>query len=155
LPEIFARFDAARAAFLRSIFEQAEHARTWSRLNLETIGRSLNQPRQRLVAAINYLEEQGDLKLQVAGVRQGYRRKRADLDLPRLTQSLVDRFTIREGRDIGRMHKVLEFADHEGCRTRYLVSYFGQERDRDCGHCDWCEGSRPGKVPPAPARPLG
>ena len=33
----------------------------------------LDEPRDRVVAAINYLDEQGDLVLQVAGVRHGYR----------------------------------------------------------------------------------
>ena len=29
-------------------------------------------------------------------------------------------------------------AETEECRSRFLLRYFGQETDRDCGHCDIC-----------------
>ena len=47
--------------------------RTWFSLDLEQVSRAIGQPRERLVAAMGYLEEDGDLIVQAAGVRQGYR----------------------------------------------------------------------------------
>ncbi|WP_254053747.1 RecQ family zinc-binding domain-containing protein [Singulisphaera sp. GP187] len=38
------------------------------------------------------------------------------------------------------MHEVLEFAQEGGCLTRALLSYFGEELEEDCGHCNRCEG---------------
>jgi ATP-dependent DNA helicase RecQ len=150
--EIFARFDAARAQFLRGIFRHAQKGKTWFALDLERVARSLNEPRPRIVKALNYLEEQGDLILQVAGARQGYRLKRRPADLPALRQAMADRFAHREDRDIARLKQVLEFAGHEGCRTRYLLQYFGEQMNKDCGHCAWCEGHRAGPVPAGPKR---
>ncbi len=155
LDEVFAGFDAQRAGFLRDVFAHAEPMRSWSRLKLDDISRKLGEPRQRLIAALNYLEEQEALKLQVTGMRQGYRLKRTDFDVAGLTRTMVGRFSERESRDVRRMRQVLDFADHEGCRTRFLLTYFGEELKGDCGHCDWCEGERPGKLPPSTVRAPG
>ncbi len=155
LDEVFAGFDAPRAEFLRRVFALAEPMKTWSRLKLDDISRKLGEPRQRLVAALNYLEEQEALKLQVTGVRQGYRLKRTDFDVAALTRTMVERFSEREHRDVRRLRQVLDFANQEGCRTRYLLGYFGEELKADCGHCDWCAGERPGTLPPASVRAPG
>ena len=110
---------------------------------------------ERLIAAINFLEEQGALKLQVGGVRQGYRLTRSDIDLKSLAQTMVDRFAARERRDIERLQQVLKLVEHEGCRTRFLLAYFGESLNGDCRHCGWCAGERPGKLPPASYRRPG
>ncbi|ATB39710.1 ATP-dependent DNA helicase RecQ family [Cystobacter fuscus] len=154
LDEVFAGFDASRADFLRRVFALAEPKRTWSLLKLDDISRKLGEPRARIIAALNYLEEQGALKLQVTGVRQGYRRTRGDVEAATLTRTMIERFDERERRDVRRLRQVLDFAGHEGCRTRFLLTYFGEDLEADCGHCDWCAGERPGPLPalavPAP-----
>ncbi|WP_309895729.1 RecQ family ATP-dependent DNA helicase [Archangium sp.] len=155
LDAVFAGFDAPRADFLRRVFAHAEPMKSWSRLKLDDISQKLGEPRQRLVAALNYLEEQEALKLQVTGVRQGYRLKRTDFDVAGLTRTMVGRFSERESRDVRRMRQVLDFADHEGCRTRFLLTYFGEELKADCGHCDWCEGERSGELPASAVKAPG
>ena len=149
LDEAIAGFDAARAGFLRSVFALAERKRTWSVLELDTVVRKTGEPRQRIVAALNYLEEKEVLKLQVTGVRQGYRLKRTDFDVAALTRTMQKRFDERERRDVRRLRQVLDFVNPEGCRTRFLLTYFGEDLGADCGHCDWCAGERPGALPPS------
>jgi ATP-dependent DNA helicase RecQ len=155
LEEVFASFDAPRAEFLRRVFARAEPLKSWSRLKLDDISRALGEPRQRLVTALNYLEEKEALKLQVTGVRQGYRLERTDFDVAGLARTMVGRFSDREGRDVQRLRRILDFADHEGCRTRFLLTYFGEDLEADCGHCGWCEGERPGKLPPSAVKAPG
>ncbi len=155
LEEVFAGFDAPRAEFLRRVFALAEPMKTWSRLKLDDISRKLGEPRQRIISALNYLEEQEALKLQVTGVRQGYRLERTDFDVAALTQTMVGRFSERELRDVRRLRQVLDFAGHEGCRTRFLLTYFGEDLEADCGHCGWCAGERPGKLPPSAVKAPG
>jgi ATP-dependent DNA helicase RecQ len=106
----------------------------------------INQPRERVVAAMNYLEEQGDLVLQVAGVRHGYRLVQMPADREALVKTMTARFADRERRDIERLGTVLDFASHQGCKTRRLLEYFGEPADEDCGHCGWCRGHRPGPL---------
>jgi ATP-dependent DNA helicase RecQ len=114
--------------------------------------------RARIIAALNFLEEQGDLKLEVTGARQGYRRLQKDLDLKSLAQSLVARFADRERRDIQRLATVLEFAGAQSCRTRHLLEYFGETLSTSdptqCGHCDICLNESQGPLPNSQPRPI-
>jgi ATP-dependent DNA helicase RecQ len=155
LEEIFAKFDANRADFLRRVFKHARKAKTWSSIDVHATAIELAEPRERVVAAINYLEEQGDLVLQVAGVRHGYRLLRTPDDLAALTKTMTGRFADRESRDIVRLNEVLAFASHDGCKTRKLLAYFGEPMPDDCGHCGWCRGHRPGAIPPPSHRTPG
>ena len=152
--EMLARFDPARQDFLRSILKCAHPGKTWFKLDLSHVMQTTAAPRARIVAALNYLEEQGDLKLQVAGARQGYRMLRRDADLKQLAQTMVDRFSHREKRDIERLANVLEYVSANTCRTAYLLHYFGEPLDSPCGHCDVCLNQFAGPLPPTNSRDL-
>ncbi len=152
--EIFARFDDQRAEFLRGIFRHARKGRTWFSLDTEQVSRSMSEPRERIVAALGYLEESGDLVLQASGVRQGYRLDRAPSDRAALCESLSRRFLRREEQDISRVQTMLQFAEEDGCLTRHLLAYFGQQRE-DCGHCARCLGKTAQPLPPAKYRQPG
>src|SRR3990172_3294982 len=51
-----------------------------------------SMPGGRSVAALNYLEERGDLLVEAVGARQGYRRLRQPHDRDALVASLAERF---------------------------------------------------------------
>jgi ATP-dependent DNA helicase RecQ len=148
-------FDAKRADFLRRVFSHARKAKLWLHLDVAATAQAIGEPRARIVAALNYLEEKGDLTLQVAGARQGYRLAQQPRDVPALAAKLHERFADRERRDIARLHAVLELVEHEGCWTQRLATYFGDADRPDCGHCGWCLGERPGQLPPVEHAPLG
>jgi ATP-dependent DNA helicase RecQ len=153
--QILARFDPHRAEFLRKLLARARKAKTWFNLDVLDAAEATGAPREKVVAALNYLEEQGDLVLQVAGVRQGYRLKKGDVDVKELARRLSARFAEREKRDVERLRQVLAFATHDGCLTRYLLRYFGEDLAGDCGHCARCAGERPAPIPASPRRPPG
>lgn len=154
--EILGQFDAARAEFLRGMFRHAVKGRTWYTLDVDRVVRATGQPRERVVAAIGYLEEKGLLIVQAAGVRQGYRlrgRPKRD-DVARLCQTLGRRFLDREKQDVARVRRVLAYAESAGCWTRHLLDYFG-ETHGDCGHCGRCEGQAARALAPARQVALG
>jgi len=153
--EVLARFDADRAGFLERLFGQAREGRVWRTLEPAKAADALGEPRDRLVKALNYLEEQGDLRLQVAGVRQGYRLTADRPDLPGLTRLLAGRFADREAREVARVARVLEFLAAPGCLTRRLQAYFGEQAEGHCGHCGPCLGEPSGLPPAPPPRVLG
>ena len=144
--EIFARVNGERAKFLRGIFRYAKKGKTWFSLDVDVVGASLGEPRDRIVAALGYLEEVGDLVLQASGVRQGYRLRERPDDLGGLCETLHERFARREKNDIARIQRVLAFIEEDGCLTQHLLRYFGEARD-DCGHCCRCEGVRATSLP--------
>ncbi len=145
--EIFQPFDARRAEFLRGVFRCAVKGRAWFSLDLQKVSETIGQPRDRIVAAITYLEERGDLIVEAAGVRQGYRLKQQPGCLPALCDELSRRFQERERRDIARTRRVLAYAEATGCWTSHLLDYFGEKRG-DCGHCGRCEGQPCVPLPP-------
>jgi ATP-dependent DNA helicase RecQ len=138
--DILAQFDVPRAEFLRGLFACAKKGKTWFSLDADEAGRRLKQPRERIVSALNYLEECGDLVVEAVGARQGYRRLQQPRDRTALVDSLAERFLEREANDIARVESVVALAEHDGCVTGFLLDYFGESRDR-CGHCSGCAGS--------------
>lgn len=146
--EMLEPFDADRAAFLRNVFRHAVKGRTWFSLDLEKVSRAIGQPRERLVAAIGYLEERGDLIVQAAGVRQGYRMLSRPSDPAALCDRLSLRFDHREKHEITRLDRVLDYAEEDGCWTRHLLAYFGEQHG-ECGHCGRCDGQSPRPIAPA------
>ena len=152
--EIFERFDRQRADFLRSVFRHARKGRTWFTLDVDRTGRAIGEARQRIIAALGYLEESGDLIVQASGVRQGYCVEQLPDDLAPLCRELAEKFQHRERQDVARVRRMLALAEHDGCLTQFLLSYFGETRDA-CGHCGRCEGVAAASLPPARYEPPG
>jgi ATP-dependent DNA helicase RecQ len=48
-------------------------------------------------------------------------------------------FMERERRDLARVRLVLDLGRERGCLTRWLLHYFGEERQGDCGNCTSCK----------------
>ncbi len=153
--QMLAKFDAVRAEFLKRVFKCAEKGVTWWKLDLDFVTRTTGDTRERIITALNFLEEQGHLKLQVAGVRQGYRLKHGVPELAPLIAKINSRFVERENRDVERIQEILKFTVCPGCRTKYLLNYFGETKDDPCGHCDRCDGQPPGRLPVTHRRALG
>jgi len=155
LDAILDRFDARRAEFLRRVFALGRKGSKWLTIDTFAASRDLGEPRDRILKALNYLEEQGEVVLQVSGLRQGYRRLEPAPDLDRLTALLASRFLDREARDVARVRQVLDYAREPSCLTGRLLDYFGETLPTPCGHCSRCLGIPPASPPPAPERPLG
>ncbi len=143
--EILAKFDPARAEFLGNLFRAAKKGSTWFTIDATLAAKNLGVERERVVAAIGYLEQEGDMIVQATGVRQGYRRLRQPEDRMELIEQLAERFLRREQHDIARVGDVVSLAESPGCITCFLLAYFGEQRN-DCGHCGRCLGE--------PARPM-
>jgi ATP-dependent DNA helicase RecQ len=141
--DILARFEGERRMFLTRVFREVKVGRTWCTLEIAPALEALQTTRERLVKALSYLEEKGDIELKAAGVRQGYRMKKEVPDLARVVESLRVRFEKREQSDIERVNSVARLVGTQGCLVRRLLQYFGEELGRDCGHCGPCRGDVP------------
>ena len=145
--EMLAGIDADRTKFLRSMFSKAKKGRTWFSIDISATAIALNEPRERLVAAMNYFEDKGDLKLKVAGIRRAYRFIQRPLSAEKPAQIIYDRFQKSEQRDILRIAQVVELATTKSCTVRKVLDYFGETLKADCGHCDRCLKE---PIPPLP-----
>ena len=153
--EIIARFDPPRADFLTRLLQLGRQGPKWLTLDTIAAAQSLSEPRDRITRALNYLEEKGEVTLQVAGIRQGYLLLQPNPPIEELASSLAARFLHREARDVARVRQVLDYAREPSCLTARLLSYFGEQMPAPCGHCSRCLGLPLGPLPPAPERPLG
>jgi ATP-dependent DNA helicase RecQ len=144
--EIAARFEGERSDFVRNLLNLAVKAKRWHNLDIRAAGEQLPSPRERIVRALTYLEEQGNLRLKAGGLRQGYRTKGRPEDTVRLKQQLLARFEARERQDLERVRSVVQLLEQPGCLTRRLLAYFGEELGCDCGHCSRCAGAKPVKL---------
>jgi ATP-dependent DNA helicase RecQ len=45
----------------------------------------------------------------------------------------------REEFDRSRTQMIQAYAEHDGCRRHFLLSYFGEDFDPPCGYCDNCQ----------------
>ncbi len=147
-------FDQDRTRFLRNMFGRAKKSKTWFTIDIAAAAAAMKEPRERLVAALNYFEQRGDLTLKVAGLRHGYRFVKRPSDVNGLARQLHERFKQAEDRDIARLGQVLNLGAMEQCTVREVLRYFGENLTADCGHCDRCLGEPRKPMPEQPTASL-
>jgi ATP-dependent DNA helicase RecQ len=151
---ILAGHSAERQRFLRALFATGKRGRKYLTITPEESAVALNEPRERIVKALTWLEESGDIRQFPASLRHLYRRLpgAAEARPQDLAESLAARFQDREARDVARLDEVLAFASHPGCLTQFLLRRFGEEMSVACGHCGNCRHPRtqPLELPQSP-----
>lgn len=121
---------------------------------VDRVAEEIGESRQRIISALSYLEDQGDLQLQMTGKRLGYRRLKIGAALKGLPERINTRFEQREARDIERLQMVLDYANRAECRTGVLTEYFDDPLPEPCGHCDVCLGATVSPIPDVGSREL-
>lgn len=138
--EILADFDERRVAFLQGLFSCTQKAKKWFGLDIDEAIARLGVSRERIVAALNYLKERGDLDLQASGIRHGFKvlRRLTENEIKVLTFRLWEKFRISEEQDIKRLGLVVTLIGRKDCQTGFLLDYFGEQLPENCGHCEFC-----------------
>ena len=149
--EILGHFDGERKKFLADLFRQARKGKIWFQLDVDEASRTLGQPRDRVVRALDYLAEQQHLELKVAGVRHRFKLLRRPEDMAALARSLYEKSQEREKREIARLGQVAALVEHDGCQVSAIGGHFGDPLSKPCGHCSWClRGGGVSRLPPRP-----
>jgi ATP-dependent DNA helicase RecQ len=155
--EILAQFDEQRADFLQQVFAAGRMGRKWLTLEMSTIATQLQQPKERIVKALEYLADKAWIELGVANLRQAYRNNNAvhvaeqsdeqsKEQCSEICEYLNRLFAQREARDIERIHAVVAFANNPACLSQQLMQYFGEQGAQACGICNHCKQAQPGRV---------
>jgi ATP-dependent DNA helicase RecQ len=140
-------YDGRRKSFLRKVFAAAKEGRSWHNFAVDEVALATGEDRNRIVTALVYLEEAGDVILKKSGVRQGYRLLRDDVKPRDIAHRLEDRFRKREQADLKRLREVVELAETDQCLTGFVTEHFGERLGEPCGHCDRCRGVKPTSIP--------
>jgi ATP-dependent DNA helicase RecQ len=147
--EILAGFDAARAQFLRAVFDAASAARVWSRIDVAEAAERVRDTRDRIIRALDHLSDKGHIELVATGVRERITVLRRPDDPETLVGEMASRFEAMEDREVVRVREIAAFVEADACHTARLVGYFGETLPGPCGHCTHCRTGRPVRLPPA------
>jgi ATP-dependent DNA helicase RecQ len=151
LQAILARFSGEPRQFLQALFAAAKKGRTWYRLDPAALATQLGAGRERVVRALQYLEEHALIELRASDVRLRFQRADSRTAVEPIVAELSARFEHRERQEIGRLQEVLALVTLAGCQTNALTSHFGEPLVGPCGHCSFCVDGRAQVLPPAPA----
>ncbi len=138
--KVLAGRSTAEQKFLQRLLDEGEMKRWWMYFYPSVLAEKLGCKREKIVAALNDLQDAGDAILSVWGVRKAYKIKKDPGDVRDVTARLVEKFQARELADLARLRQVLGLSAHRGCLTGYLTKHFGETLKEPCGHCDRCRG---------------
>ena len=130
-----------RQAFLKKLFEACKRGYKWQKLeNVDEAAAKIGEPRERIIKALTFLEEAGDIELKPSGMRHRYRlcEDTSQRDPATLAAKMVKMFAEREAKDAQRLQLVVDLATDSDCLTRHMLRYFGEDLEADCGHCGSC-----------------
>ncbi|WP_432473175.1 RecQ family ATP-dependent DNA helicase [Amphritea sp. HPY] len=144
--QILARFNGERQAFVQSIFWNTSFKRVWGSLAFDTLQQAYNCDRKRIVAALDYLQEQQLIELETKKITEVFQVDQALLADAQLGQKLYDYFADKERKEIRRIASLVNFFELDNCLSRSLSLYFDDTQTaEDCGHCSVCRG-QPAKL---------
>ena len=146
--EIINTFNAQRKDFLQRIFNATEFKKVWGSLNFESLLKDKTIDRNRVIAALEYLQEQQLIILETKGMTEVFKVNEDALAEPTLCQNLCNYFNDNEEKEIKRIATLVRFFQLESCLTVSLARYFDDTRfdntlnnsTAQCGHCSVCRG---------------
>jgi ATP-dependent DNA helicase RecQ len=144
--EILNSFNDQRQDFLQRIFNATDFKKVWGSLNFDTLLQDKSIERNRVIAALEYLEEQQLIVLETKGMTEVFKVNLNELADPSLAQSLCDYFKGNEEKEIKRIASLVRFFQLNTCLTANLAKYFDDQNftndieNYKCGHCSVCRG---------------
>jgi len=101
--ELVAQFKGEPARFLEALLRAAKQGRTWLSFDPESLSASLGQPRERIIRALEVVEERGYGVLEASDVRHRFTRCAPEPEPELLVAELRSRFERREANEVQRI----------------------------------------------------
>ncbi len=144
--EILNSFNDQRKDFLQRIFNATEFKKIWGNLNFDTLLQDKTIERNRVIAALEYLQEQQLIVLETKGMTEVFNVNLTELADPSLAKNLSCYFKDNEEKEIKRIASLVRFFQLNSCLTANLAKYFDDPSFTEdislyqCGHCSVCRG---------------
>jgi ATP-dependent DNA helicase RecQ len=144
--EILASFNEQRKDFLRRVFDATEFKKVWGSLNFDNLMKDRSIERNRVIAALEYLQEQQLIVLETKGMTEVFKVNLTELADENLSHRLFTYFTANEDKEIKRIDALVRFFQLDTCLTANLAKYFDDQAfienivNYQCGHCSVCRG---------------
>ena len=115
---------------------------------IEDLEEEVDLSRRKVVLALSRLEDDGAVDIEGDVVRPSID------DQGETVQAVAAEEDRRKQVEASRVEMVSGYAEARACRRRFLLGYFGEDYDHDCGRCDNCESGiaarRPAEAEDAP-----
>jgi ATP-dependent DNA helicase RecQ len=151
--DILAGYSEKQADFLKKIFASCKKARKWITLDMDVAMERTGHSRDVILRAMDSLQDQGHITLQMAGYRQRFKRINPTVDREELCGKLNELFAQHEQLEIERIDAMVAYAQEDRCLTNRLLAYFGEPIE-PCGHCGVCKGDAPARLPERESAPI-
>lgn len=139
--QITEQFQGERRHFVEAIFQCSPQARVWCQVDFDALWTHFQADRQRVVAAIDYFNEQGWIELESKQITDVYTIHNTSEDMMQLSERLTELFKAKENSEINRLNQMLSFFEGDTCLSSRLASYFADDKaPTNCGHCSVCRG---------------
>ena len=139
--QILANFNDDRQQFLNIIFNATAFKKVWGSLNFEKLLEDKTVERNRVIAALEYLQEQQMIVLETSRMTEVFKVNQDMLDDPSLAKNLHDYFLDKEHKEIKRIASLVSFFQLDTCLSANLARYFDDgHAPVHCGHCSVCRG---------------
>jgi len=144
--QILAGFNEQRRSFLATIFNATAFKKVWGSLSFDTLLQDKSIERNRVIAALEYLQEQQMIVLETSRMTEVFKVNNNELSDPVLAKSLYDYFLDKEVKEIKRIAALVQFFQLDSCLSVNLARYFDDaffqsiNSPENCGHCSVCRG---------------
>ncbi len=136
---IINKFKGERKEFLQEVFNTCNKAIKWWTVDFDNIKQNPRLDRQRIIAALEYFNEQGWLVLEASQMADVFSIKNPNFDTAKLAKELFDKFKSKESAEVKRIENMISLFESKSCLSTRLASYFGEDLPMDnCGHCSVC-----------------
>ena len=153
--QLITTFKAERAIFIEALLKASDKAKTWYTINFDKLNQVYPSDRQRVLAALDYLDNQSMIELQTKKITEVYQVFKTKRSSNELCDLLAQRFINKEKSEITRIHQLLGFFTSDTCLSRQLAFYFADNQlQQDCGHCSVCAGQVASLPESKPLKPL-
>jgi len=133
------RFQGERRKFVETIIAHCQTKKIWTVVDMEGIQKAYDADRGRIIAALEYFDDQGWIALQSKRAIEIFEIQTRDFDSLALSEKLYSLFKAKERHEIDRIHNMIRFFESHSCISKNLAEYFGDRLETDrCGHCYFC-----------------
>lgn len=134
-------FEGERRYFLRAIFSTTKFKKVWGEPDFESLFRSYQCERGRVVTALEYLAEKQLIDLESKKMTEVYQVNQEAMANTDLAKQIHHYFVGKEEKEIKRIASLVRFFELETCLSSNLARYFDdQQAPLNCGHCSVCRG---------------
>jgi ATP-dependent DNA helicase RecQ len=138
---VLEEFSGERKTFLAAIFGNTQMKKVWGSLNFDSLYQAYGADRNRVVKAMEYLQEKNLIELETKLISEVYQVDAQKLADPELGQNLYMYFSDKEQKEIRRIAALVRFFELNKCLSHNLSRYFDdQNSPENCQHCSVCRG---------------